>query len=169
MGLFDLFGKSFDQQVQDAINEVGATTPGVSGLRADVRGKVITLKGNAESREAANLAMQKVDQAVKADNIVNSIEVAKAPEPEPAPAPEPVVEERVYEVVAGDTSRRHLSEILWQGQRLHEDFRGEPRHPRQPGSHQGRPKAEDSRIELQTRTSRDSFPISRREPVERDD
>ena len=100
MGLFDLFGKSFDQQVQDAINEVGATTPGVSGLRADVRGKVITLKGAAE---AANLAMQKVDQAVKADNIVNSIEVAKAPEPEPAPAPEPVVEERVYEVVAGDT------------------------------------------------------------------
>jgi len=100
MGLFDLFGKSFDQQVQEAINDVGATTPGVSGLHADVRGKVITLKGKAESRDAANLAMQKVDQAVKADNIVNSIEVAKAPEPEPAPAP--VVDERVYEVVAGD-------------------------------------------------------------------
>ena len=60
MGLFDLFGKSFDQQVQEAINDVGATTPGVSGLRADVRGKVITLNGNAESREAANLAMQKI-------------------------------------------------------------------------------------------------------------
>jgi nucleoid-associated protein YgaU len=93
MGLFDLFGKSFDQQVQD----------GVSGLHADVRGKVVTLKGKAESRDAANLAMQKVDQAVKADNIVNSIEVAKAPEPEPAPEPAPVADERVYEVVAGDT------------------------------------------------------------------
>jgi nucleoid-associated protein YgaU len=101
MGLFDLFGKSFDQQVQEAINDVGSTTPGVSGLHADVRGKVITLKGKAESREAANLAMQKIDQVVKADNIVNAIEVAKAPEP--APAPEPVVEERVYEVVSGDT------------------------------------------------------------------
>jgi nucleoid-associated protein YgaU len=100
MGLFDLFGKSFDQQVQEAINDVGSTTPGVSGLHADVRGKVITLKGKAESRDAANLAMQKIDQAVKADNIVNAIEVAKAPEP--APAPEPV-EERVYEVVSGDT------------------------------------------------------------------
>ena len=99
MGLFDLFGKSFDQQVQEAINDVGSTTPGVSGLHADVRGKVITLKGKAESREAANLAMQKIDQVVKADNIVNAIEVAKAPEP----APEPVVEERVYEVVSGDT------------------------------------------------------------------
>jgi nucleoid-associated protein YgaU len=103
MGLFDLFGKSFDQQVQEAINDVGATTPGVSGLHADVRGKIITLKGKAESREAANLAMQKIDQAVKADNIVNSIEVAKAPEPEAVPAPEPVSAERFYEVVAGDT------------------------------------------------------------------
>jgi nucleoid-associated protein YgaU len=99
MGLFDLFGKNFDQQVQEAINDVGSTTPGVSGLHADVRGKVITLKGKAESRDAANLAMQKIDQAVKADNIVNAIEVAKAPEA----APEPVVEERVYEVVSGDT------------------------------------------------------------------
>jgi nucleoid-associated protein YgaU len=105
MGLFDLFGKSFDDQVNAAINDVAATTPGVSGLSAEVRGKVITLRGKAESREAANLAMQKIDQAVKADNIVNAIEVQKAPEPEPAPAPEPAAaaEERVYEVVAGDT------------------------------------------------------------------
>jgi nucleoid-associated protein YgaU len=103
MGLFDLFGKSFDQQVQEAINDVGATTPGVSGLHADIRGKVITLKGKAESREAANLAMQKVDQVVKAENIVNAIEVFKASEPAPAPAPDAATEGRVYEVVAGDT------------------------------------------------------------------
>jgi nucleoid-associated protein YgaU len=103
MGLFDLFGKSFDQQVQEAINDVGATTPGVSGLRADVSGKVITLKGKAESRDAANLAMQKIDQAIKAENIVNAIEVFKAPEPESAPAAAPAADERVYEVVPGDT------------------------------------------------------------------
>ncbi len=101
MGLFDRFGKSFDKQVQDAINDVGATTPGVSGLHAEVRGKVITLKGKAESRDAANLVMQKIDQAVKADNIVNTIEVEKTPEPEPVP--EPVSAERFYEVVSGDT------------------------------------------------------------------
>jgi nucleoid-associated protein YgaU len=101
MGLFDRFGKSFDKQVQDAINDVGATTPGVSDLHAEVRGKVITLKGKAESRDAANLAMQKIDQAVKADNIVNAIEVEKAPEPESVP--EPVSAERFYEVVSGDT------------------------------------------------------------------
>jgi nucleoid-associated protein YgaU len=103
MGLFDLFGKSFDQQVEEAIKDVGATTPGVSGLSAEVRGKVITLKGSAESRQAADLVMQKIDQVVKADNIVNAIEVAKAPEPEPEPVEQPVSEERIYEVVAGDT------------------------------------------------------------------
>jgi len=101
MGLFDLFGKSFEDQVQEAMKEIAATTPGVSGLSAEVRGKVITLKGKADSREAANLVMSKIDQAVKADNIVNSIEVKKAPAPEKAP--EPVVEERIYEVVSGDT------------------------------------------------------------------
>ena len=98
-----LFGKSFDEKVQEAINDIGATTPGVSGLHADVRGKVITLKGKAESREAANLAMKKIDQAVKADNIVNAIEVSKPREPEPAPAPKPEAEGRIYEVAAGDT------------------------------------------------------------------
>ena len=103
MGLFDLFGKSFDQQVEEAIKDVGATTPGVSGLSAEVRGKVVTLKGSADSRQAADLVMQKVDQAVKAENIVNAIEVAKAPEPEPEPVKEPVSEQRIYEVVAGDT------------------------------------------------------------------
>ena len=40
---------------------------------------------------------------MKADNIVNAIEVKKAPEPNPRPQPEPVVEERIYEVVSGDT------------------------------------------------------------------
>jgi nucleoid-associated protein YgaU len=101
MGFFDRFGKSFEDQVREAINNIGATTPGISGLHAEVQGKVITLKGKAESRDAANLAMQKIDQAVKADNIVNAIEVEKAPEPEPVV--EQVSAERFYEVVSGDT------------------------------------------------------------------
>jgi nucleoid-associated protein YgaU len=101
MGLRDLFGKSFEDQVQDAMREIASTTPGVSGLSAEVRGKVITLKGKADSRQAANLVMSKIDQAVKADNIVNAIEVKKAPAPEPAPAP--AAAERIYEVVSGDT------------------------------------------------------------------
>jgi len=101
MGLRDLFGKSFEDQVQEAMKDIASTTPGVSGLSAEVRGKVITLKGKADSRQAANLVMSKIDQAVKADNIVNAIEVKKAPVPEAAPAP--VAAERIYEVVSGDT------------------------------------------------------------------
>lgn len=101
MGLRDLFGKSFEDQVQEAMKEIASTTPGVSGLSAEVRGKVITLKGKADSRQAANLVMSKIDQAVKADNIVNAIEVKKAPAPEAAPAP--AAAERIYEVVSGDT------------------------------------------------------------------
>ena len=101
MGLRDLFGKSFEDQVQEAMKDIASTTPGVSGLSAEVRGKVITLKGKADSRQAANLVMSKIDQAVKADNIVNAIEVKKAPVPDAAPAP--VAAERIYEVVSGDT------------------------------------------------------------------
>lgn len=101
MGLFDMFGKKFEDQVQEAIASVAATTPGVSGLAAEVRGKVITLKGKAESREARDLVMKKIDQVVKADNIVNAIEVTKPPAAAPAAAP--VAAERFYEVVSGDT------------------------------------------------------------------
>jgi len=103
MGLFDLFGKSFGDQVQEAINTIGSTTPGISGLDAEIRGKVVTLKGDADSREASAAVMKKFDEMVKTDNIVNSIVVAKPPEPEPAPAPAPEPAERIYEVVAGDT------------------------------------------------------------------
>ena len=103
MGLFDAFGKKFEDQVQEAIASIASTTPGVSGLSAEVRGKVITLKGKAESREARDLVMKKIDQAVKADNIVNAIEVAKPPAAAPAPAAAPVAAERFYEVVSGDT------------------------------------------------------------------
>ncbi len=101
MGLFG-FGKSFQEKVAEAVNEAAATTPGASDIRFELRDKVITLRGKADSREAANLIMSKVDQAVKADNIVNAIEVAKKPEPEPAAPPEASAE-RIYEVVAGDT------------------------------------------------------------------
>ena len=103
MGLFDMFGKKFEDQVQKAVNSIAGTTPGLKGLHAEVNGKVVTLKGQADSRETANLAMEKLDQAVKADNIVNAIVVEKAEAPAPAPEPAPAAADRSYEVVAGDT------------------------------------------------------------------
>jgi nucleoid-associated protein YgaU len=109
MGLFDLFGKKFDEKVTDAITAMKAMNLGVKNLGADVQGKVVTLTGEAPSREVASMAMQKLDEMVSPDNIVNAIKVVE-PKPEPAPAPETVPEvdpeeatERFHEVVAGDT------------------------------------------------------------------
>lgn len=105
MGLFDIFGKSFDEKVNEAITEMKAMNLGVRNLGAQVRDKTVTLTGEAPSREVATMAMQKLDEMVSPDNIVNAIKIDK-----PAPAPEPVPEiveepptERYHLVASGDT------------------------------------------------------------------
>ena len=107
MGLFDLFGKSFEDKVNEAITEMKAMNLGVKHLGAQVRGKVVTLTGEAPSRDIATMAMQKLDEMVSPDNIINSIKIDK-PAPAPQPEPEPVAEpelptERYHIVAAGDT------------------------------------------------------------------
>lgn len=111
MGLFDLFGKSFDEKVNEAITEMKAMNLGVRNLGAQVQDKVVTLTGEAPSRDVAAMAMQKLDEMVSPDNIINTIKVDK-PAPAPAPEPEPLVEEdsddeppteRYHMVAAGDT------------------------------------------------------------------
>ncbi len=105
MGLFDLFGKSFEDKVNEAITEINAMNLGVRHLGAQVNGKVVTLTGEAPSRDVATTAMQKLDELVSPDNIINTIKVDK-----PAPEPEVLVEaevepptERYHMVAAGDT------------------------------------------------------------------
>lgn len=105
MGLFDIFGKSFDDKVSEAITGMKAMNLGVRNLGAQVRDKTVTLTGEAPSREVATMAMQKLEEMVSPDNIVNAIKVDK-----PAPAPEPVQEpvdepptERYHLVASGDT------------------------------------------------------------------
>jgi nucleoid-associated protein YgaU len=107
MGLFDLFGKSFGDKVAAAIDEMKAMNLGVRNLGAQVQGKVVTLTGEAPSREVASMAMQKLDEMVEPDNIINTIKVDK-PAPEPEPLAEPLIEdepatERYHMVAAGDT------------------------------------------------------------------
>jgi nucleoid-associated protein YgaU len=105
MGLFDLFGKSFEDKVNEAITEIKAMDLGVRHLGAQVNDKVVTLTGEAPSRDVATTAMQKLDELVSPDNIINTIKVDK-----PAPEPEVLVEaevepptERYHMVAAGDT------------------------------------------------------------------
>lgn len=107
MGLFDRFGKSFENKVDDAVSEMKAMNLGVKDLGAQVRGKVVTLTGEAPSREIATMAMQKLDEMVSPDNIVNAIKIDK---PAAAPAPVPAADvdtdtptERYHMVAAGDT------------------------------------------------------------------
>lgn len=107
MGLMDLFGKSLDDKVVEAITEIKSMKLGVRNLGAQVRGKVVTLTGEAPSREVATKVMQKLDELVSPDNIVNSITIDKpAPPPEPEPAAQVDSEsptERYHLVAAGDT------------------------------------------------------------------
>lgn len=107
MGLFDLFGKSFDDQVNEAITKIKAMNLGVRHLGAQVKGKVVTLTGEAPSREVATTVMQKLDELVSPDNIINTIKVDKpAAEPEVLVDVEAEVEpptERYHMVAAGDT------------------------------------------------------------------
>ncbi len=107
MGLFDKFGKSFEDKVNEAITQIKAMNLGVRHLGAQVRGKVVTLTGEAPSRAIATMAMQKLDELVSPDNIINSIKVDKpAPEPDVLVEVEAEVEpptERYHMVAAGDT------------------------------------------------------------------
>lgn len=107
-----MFGKSFEEQVKEALGTIGAKVPGVRNLGADIEGKVVTLKGQAATKEAKTQAMREFQALVKADNTVNMI-VLDTPAPAldavaaaaatPAPVPAPATAAKIHEVVSGDT------------------------------------------------------------------
>ena len=103
MGLFDRFLRSFDDKVQDAINQVNGMNLGVRSLDAKIDGKFVTLTGDAPSLEVKAKVMEAFNQLVETENTLNTIRVEEPPAPEPAPAPVEEPEERIYEVVSGDT------------------------------------------------------------------
>jgi LysM repeat protein len=113
MGLFDRFLKSFDDKVQDAINQINGMNLGVRSLDAKIDGKFVTLTGDAPSLEVKAKVMEVFNQLVETDNTLNTIRVEEAAAPEAAPEPEqaPPPEERVYEVVAGDTLSKIAKEF----------------------------------------------------------
>ncbi len=106
MGFFDKFTKSFEDEVEETMEKIRGMGLGVTGLSASVDGKVVTIKGSAPDMEAKAKVMQFFNEMVDTENTFNMISI---PAPEPKPEPEvaveeaPVEEERVYEVVSGDT------------------------------------------------------------------
>lgn len=99
-----LFGKSFDEEVQEAIETILGRGYGVTRLEAGIDGKVVTLTGSATSKDAKFRAMREFNELVETENTLNLIRVAEpvAAAPKPEAAPEPA-EEQVHVVVSGDT------------------------------------------------------------------
>jgi nucleoid-associated protein YgaU len=106
-----LFGKSFDEKVAEAVAEIRKMNLGVRNLSADVAGEIVTLRGEAPSRQIATRVMEEIDERVKPDNIVNAIKIDK-PAPTPASAAAAAVAtdadeesptERYHKVVKGET------------------------------------------------------------------
>jgi hypothetical protein len=105
-----LFGKSFEEKVNEALIQIGSMGLGANNLGATIAGKVVTLTGECPNLEVKTRIMQEFNALVETENTLNLIRIP-ALHPAPAPAAAPVqVEaapaktgERWYEVVPGDT------------------------------------------------------------------
>ena len=106
-----IFGKSFEEKVDEAITGLRGKFPAVRGLAARVSGKTVTLEGEAPSMEVKTAVMAAFNAAIETENTLNTIRV-KAPAPAPPPGPRPPAEaapappagvDTIHVVVAGDT------------------------------------------------------------------
>jgi LysM repeat protein len=104
-----IFGKSFDEKVQDAVALINKSGLGVRDLRARVDGKVVTLEGQADSMDAKGRVMVEFNRLVDTENTINRVQI---PDAQKAPAAAPPVSqaapamaggENVYVVQPGDT------------------------------------------------------------------
>ncbi|MCD4749486.1 MAG: LysM peptidoglycan-binding domain-containing protein [Thermoanaerobaculales bacterium] len=104
MGFFDKFTKSFEDKVNEALDQIRGMGLGVTGLGAMVEGKVVKLTGEAADMQAKAKVMEVFNRLVDTENTFNMLTI---PAPEPAaPVAEEVVDaptEQLYEVVSGDT------------------------------------------------------------------
>jgi LysM repeat protein len=103
MGLFDRFTKSFDDNVREAIRSIDAMNVGVRKLDAKVEGKLVTLTGEAPSREVSARVMELFNGMVKTSNTLNTIRVVAPEAPAEPAAPDADATARIYEVKPGDT------------------------------------------------------------------
>ncbi len=82
-----LFGKSFDERVQAAVETVRGKVPGLTRLVARVDGKTVTLEGEADSIAAKGQAMSAFNELVETENTFNKIHVPAQPPAGPAAQP----------------------------------------------------------------------------------
>lgn len=104
-----LFGKSFDEKVQDAVENLRGQFPG-SSINAHVDDEVVTLTGSTSDLDTKSRIMAAFNQAVETKNTINHLTVnqpaanignplaAKA-----APGLTSAMEQRTHEVATGET------------------------------------------------------------------
>lgn len=114
-----LFGKSFEEKVQSALEDVRGKFPN-SQINAQVGKDVVTLTGHAPDMETKTQIMAAFNAAVETKNTLNQIQIEKptphaagaSPFQQPtgarpagtAPlATAPVTGQRMHDVVSGDT------------------------------------------------------------------
>jgi LysM repeat protein len=104
-----LFGKSFEEKVDEALAQIEAMGIGARKLAAKLDGKIVTLSGECPSLEVKTRVMREFNALVETENTLNLIRIV-APERPTAPVAAPTVEaaptpatERWHEVVRGDT------------------------------------------------------------------
>ena len=98
-----IFGKSFNEKVQDAVTVLGKSGLGVHDLRATVDGKIVTLEGQADSLDVKNQIMAEFNKLVSTENTLNRIRVQEPQAAPSAPAAPKTGEETIYVVQKGDT------------------------------------------------------------------
>ena len=100
-----LFGKSFNEKVNDAVAVINKSDLGVTNLQARIDGKVVTLEGQAASLDAKGRAMLEFNKMVATENTINKIQVqgGAAPSTLPGPGAPAAGEAQIYEVKSGDT------------------------------------------------------------------
>ena len=100
-----IFGKSFNEKVQDAVTSLSKSGLGVRELRATVTGKVVTLEGEADSLDVKNRIMVDFNRMIDTENTLNRIRIPEAPASQPVrpPATQKTEEETIYVVQKGDT------------------------------------------------------------------
>jgi nucleoid-associated protein YgaU len=101
-----MFGKSFDESVNEAVEKVRDSFP-QARVSASVNDKVVTLTGEAPTLEVKSQIMQAFNGMVATENTINQISIPKqAAGFQPAPLGQTHASEigaRVHEVVKGDT------------------------------------------------------------------
>ena len=94
-----LFGKSFKEKVNDALDGIRGSGLQVNNLEAQIEGKVVTLKGSVPDMESLKQVITEFNKQVDTENTINNLKIKKKEQEAP------VVEEseRIHEVVSGDT------------------------------------------------------------------